>query len=90
MLGKRLISLVARSIDSLKLPMFRMTGRVESPFETVRSRVTLRDAVVLVRSVTVQPMVPFMFVVIGQVSIIELQTAIIGQPKELLGDGTQV
>ena len=88
--GKRLTSLVARSMDSLKLPVVRMIGRVESPFEMVRWRVTLRDAVVLVRSFTVQPMVPFIFVVIGQVSIIELQTAIIGQTKELLGDGTQL
>ena len=88
--GKRLTSLVARSIDSLKLPMFRITDRVEPPFEMVRSRVTLRDAVVLVRSEAVQPMVPFMLVVIGQDSSIELHTAIVGQTKELLRDGTQV
>lgn len=64
-----LTSLDARSTDSLKLPVFRMTG-VESPLEMVRSCVTFNIAVVLVRSVRVQPTVPFILAEVGNAAVI--------------------
>jgi hypothetical protein len=70
MLGKRLTNLVARSMDSLKLPMLRITGGVGSPLEMVRSWVTFSDADVLVRSASAQSIVPLTFVDLGKVAII--------------------
>ena len=78
MLGNRLTSLVARSIDSLKLPTLAIIGRVESPFEIVRLRVTLSDAAVLVKSVTAQSIVPLMLVDIGKVAVIGHTTTLLG------------
>jgi hypothetical protein len=70
MLGKRLTNLVARWMDSLKLPVFWMTGRIDSPLETVKSCVTFSDAALLDRSATVQPTVPLTLVDAGKVAII--------------------
>ena len=68
--GKKLTSLDARSTDSLKLPTFRMTGRVDSTFEMVRSCVTFSEAEVLERVVTDQATVPLMLVDIGNAALI--------------------
>src|SRR2546430_16454841 len=62
---------VARSMDSLKFPVRCVAGVMVSPLDVVMSRVTLRVAGVEVRSVTIQPKVPVMFV-LGEILVINV------------------
>src|SRR5467141_4318865 len=56
--GRRVAIRVARSMDSLKLPVRCVAGVTVAPLDVVMFRLTLRVAVVAFRSVTAQPSVP--------------------------------
>ena len=57
-------------MDSLKLPDVRATGVLMSPIDILTSRVSCRETVVLLRSVTVHPTVPLMSTVEGIIAAI--------------------
>ena len=64
-------------MDSVKLPRVGATGVLASPWDIVRSLVTFREAVVLLRSMTVQSSVPLMSTVDGVVAIMGHTTMLV-------------
>ena len=77
MSGSKVTMRLVRLMDSLKLRAECATSVPRSPLDIVRSRVTFKDAVVLFRSMALQPKVPLMPSADGTVAIIGHTTMLV-------------